>query len=162
MNSDDFEHQLQRPAMRAVPGQWRNEILRAARQNEAGGQPHSVASNSVWWRELLWPCPQAWAGIAAVWLIIAGLHLAGGGEPHPGIQVTTIPASPETRAMLEEQRRLLAEFFTSPGAPLIRHRAEPADRPRSQGSWRNGFPTTHRVELPPNHFLSYIFSLMFA
>lgn len=154
MNSDDFEHQLQRQPMRALPGDWRDEILRAARQTDPGFQPHGVASNSVWWRELLWPYPQAWAGIAAAWMVIFGLHLAGGIEHHPAIQVTAIPASAEARAILAEQRRLFAEFFPRPEAPLIRHRAEPADRPRSQGSWRNGFPTTHRVELPPNHFLS--------
>jgi hypothetical protein len=131
MNTDDFEKQLQRHPLRALPAEWRQEIL-----NPAKGAVHSRSStfnpqSSSWWRELLWPCPQAWAGLAAVWLVIFGLHLLAGSEPGSPAQLAAVPPSPEWRAALEEQRRLFTELLPPPEPPPIRHR-EPADRPRSE------------------------------
>src|SRR5438128_12600352 len=76
MNADDFEKRLQRRSMRPVPREWRGEILDAARR--AGDHQLSTINPqpASWWRELLWPCPQAWAGLAAAWVLILALNAA--------------------------------------------------------------------------------------
>jgi hypothetical protein len=128
MNPDDFEKQLQSRPIRPVPREWRGDILQAAKTHAT--QPSTPGSRqSSWWRELLWPCPQAWAGLAAVWIIILTLNSAGPGDP------TTIakrPASParETLLALREQRRLLTELM-APVADASEPTKVQAPRPRS-------------------------------
>ena len=95
-----------------------------------------------WWRELLWPCPQAWAGLAAVWVVIIGLHLMAGAEPGGTVRVTAIAASPELLAVLAEQRQLVNELLPAPEPPPSRRRTDPADRPRSQRHWQPELPTS--------------------
>ena len=109
MNTDDFEKRLQRQSMRPVPREWRGEILDAARR--AGGhQPPPLNSQPTsWWRELLWPCPQAWAGLAAAWVLILALNVATR-EP---VQVATAQSTPPAREVLmalKERRRWLTEL----------------------------------------------------
>ncbi len=75
MSFDDFENKLRRQPMREIPPQWRRDILAAARL---------AAPAAPRWREFLWPCPQAWASLAAVWALILALHLASTSEtPQP-------------------------------------------------------------------------------
>jgi len=63
-----------------------------------------------WLREMLWPCPQAWAGLAAVWIVILAANFATH-EPAPVTEARqATPASPEMRRMLREQRQILAEL----------------------------------------------------
>src|SRR5438876_7981392 len=76
MNADDFDKRLQRQTLRPIPHEWRSEILDAARR---AGEPQPSTFNSQptsWWRELLWPCPQAWACLAAMWVLVLLLDLA--------------------------------------------------------------------------------------
>lgn len=131
MNTDDFEKQLQRQPIRPVPREWRRDILRAAAKTCGSPQPSTLNSQpSSWWRELLWPCPQAWAGLAAVWVIILTLNSASPGDPTTIAKRPASPA-PETLLALREQRRLLAELI----APVT-DAAEPTrayvPRPRSE------------------------------
>ena len=142
MNSDDFEKQLRRQPRRVLPTEWREEILQAS---QAQSPPRLSTLNSQprpCWKALLWPCPQAWAGMAAAWVIILGLHLAAGQENHAAVQLTSIAASPEARAILTEQRRLYAELLSRPGAPVNPHPDEAVDRPRSQILERKDLPRT--------------------
>ena len=86
MNPDDFEKHLQRQPLRQVPGEWREEILSAARQaslpqhaprttHHAPPSPSLLSTLHPQLSTLLWPHPAAWAGLAAVWLVILGLNL---------------------------------------------------------------------------------------
>ena len=109
-------------------------------------EPH--VQSHEWWRELLWPCPQAWAGLVTLWLLILGLHLMAGTDSRPSGQPTVAAISPEWWAVLAEQRRLLAELLPPPEPPPIRRPKEPADRPRSEGSRQREFPMTQLLELP--------------
>ena len=133
MNADDFEKRLQRRSMRPVPREWRGEILGAARR--AGDhQPSTINPQPTsWWRELLWPCPQAWAGLAAAWVLILALNAATR-EP---VQVATAQSTPPAREVLmalKERRRLLAELA---GPPVQVEPQKPlAPRPRSELSHR--------------------------
>src|ERR1041385_4950547 len=109
MNADDFEKRLQRQAMRQIPRAWRGEILTAARR---AGVPRPSTANSQpapWWRDLLWPCPQAWAGLAAVWMVILFLNvLSPGPVDLPGPPRTS--AGRATLMAFKERQRMLAEI----------------------------------------------------
>src|SRR5438105_4053189 len=94
MNPDDFEKQLERQPIRTVPAEWRAGILQAASESSVP-QPSTTNSQPVsWWRELFWPCPQAWAGLAAAWVVILVIHFASA-EPTESIAKTAAPSAQE-------------------------------------------------------------------
>ena len=134
MNRDDqFEKRLRRQPLREIPSAWREEILSAA-ERAAASRPSSPAPrHASWWRELFWPCPQAWAGLAAAWVLILALNAATR-EP---VQVATAQSTPpaqEVLMALKERRRLLAELA---GPPVQIEPQKPlAPGPRSELSHR--------------------------
>src|ERR1051326_3646740 len=134
MNEDPFEERLRPQSTRPLPREWRGPILGAARR--AAGHPLAILNppKTSWWRELLWPCPEAWAGLAAVWMIILFLNvMSPGAAPRTG----TSDQAPgrETLMALRERQRMLAEY-AGPVEP-----AEPpkprAPAPRSELSRSN-------------------------
>jgi hypothetical protein len=143
MNTDDFEQRLQRQRLRQIPAEWREDILSAARQ----ASPAVRTSPVPWWRfsfsaishqlsTLLWPCPQAWAGLAAVWLGLLAFNLT---TRDAAVVATrhTKPASPQVLMAWREQERLLVELI-GPPEKLVAERPKPVvPRPRSER--RNGF-----------------------
>ncbi len=130
MKTDDFEQQLKRQPFRQVPERWREEILDKA----TAAQPVSRSerwSGWKWWRELLWPCPQAWAALGAAWIIMVGLnaHLS---DNHVAPMVKRGPRqiSQEMLMALQQQWHLRMEL-SGTGEPTTP--AEPAQpRPRTQ------------------------------
>jgi anti-sigma factor RsiW len=59
---------------------------------------------------LLWPHPQAWAGLAAVWLVIVAVSFATR-EPATTLQVHSVtPIPPDTLRLLKQQEQLLADL----------------------------------------------------
>jgi hypothetical protein len=130
MKPDDFENQLQRQPLRPVPTGWRAEILHESKASVAadvrrlksnstsreGDQSLLTSAATIWWREWLWPAPQAWAGLAAAWIAIAILNVTAG--PRAGDVAGQSPKpSPEAETMLAAQRRELARLldnFTEP------------------------------------------------
>jgi hypothetical protein len=136
MKPDDFEKQLQRQPLRPVPTEWRAEILRsaqAASPHVSRLTPHAVA----WWHEWLWPSPQAWAGLAAVWMILLGLNaMAPGGS---GDVAKRSPShSAETETTLAAQRRELARL-------LDNNFPEPAPAPKPPPGPRSEVATPSKV-----------------
>ena len=111
MKTDDFEQQLRKQPLRGVPPDWRAELLIVARAARA---VHGQSEPTVpWWREWLWPCPQAWAGLAALWLLLAGLHMtAPSSNPLASQSMAT-----DQQAGLEAQRRELARLLDAPPEP---------------------------------------------
>src|ERR1035438_2914387 len=86
MNPDDFEKRLERQPLRQMPGKWREEILAASRRASPAHHASRVTHHPPPSRSLLstlnhqlstilWPHPTAWAGLAAVWLVILGVNL---------------------------------------------------------------------------------------
>ena len=133
MNRDDqFEKRLQRQPLRAIPTAWREKILSAAEGAAASGDSSPANSPSTWWRELFWPCPRAWAGLAAAWLVILGASFAAR-DPSPASEARRVPPpSPQLRQLLKQQEQLLAELVGPPESPEA-HRFKPAaPQPRSQ------------------------------
>ena len=127
MSTDDFEQRLQRQPLRPIPTEWRAEILSHANAapHESRITRHSILSTlNKQLSSLLWPCPKAWAGLAAVWLIILTLNFATG-EKSTAVAKRQPPPSPEMLMVLKEQEKILAELLTE--------RSEPreADRPKA-------------------------------
>jgi len=143
MKPDDFEKQLQRQPLRKVPAGWRTEILRAAHDSVAAdvrrlhlpdqNSPGLLTSAATsWWREWLWPCPQAWAGLAIIWVIIAGLNATTPAGPANLAERRPAPSA-ETDTSLAAQRRELARLLDnnfSDQAPA----PKPPPGPRSEGA----------------------------
>ena len=125
---NEFEQRLQRVPLKSPPAEWRAEILAAAE-----GSQRSPKCESQWarfnagWRSLFWPHPQAWAGLAAVWVVIALLHFSQWGENSIQARVgKSDQPSPEMLAELRQQQQLLVEL-------LGQREAGDADRPKRAG-----------------------------
>ena len=132
MKPDDFEKQLERQPLRKVPSEWREDILAAARASSIPRASHPTPQASPWWREWLWPAPQAWAGLAAVWLVILGLSLTPSGPEAPAIAANTPAASVTSTTNLFEQRRELARLLDNAYEPEPVRKSPAAPGPRSE------------------------------
>jgi len=142
MKPEDFEKQLQRQPLRAAPAEWRAEILRQANvaadvrrlkldsNADEGDQSLLTSAATPWWREWLWPSPQAWAGLAAVWLVILGLNATTASRSIE-IAKQSPKTSPEVETTLAAQRRELARLLDNFSEPTPAPKAGPPG-PRSE------------------------------
>lgn len=130
MKPDDFENQLQRQPLRAAPSEWRAEILQAARASVSPRASRLAPNALPWWREWLWPSPQAWAGLTAVWLVILGLNATTSSQSVEIAKQTSKP-SPEVESTLAAQRRELARLLDNFSEPTPAPKAGPPG-PRSE------------------------------
>jgi hypothetical protein len=124
MNPDDFEKHLQSQPMRPAPAQWRSEILAAAtsasqESSKPGDNPSPASTFQQRLTALLWPCPQAWAGLAAVWMVILTIQFCN--QPSQSLAQKISPPSPEMAQALKEQQQMLAQLI----APFAQPAAEP-------------------------------------
>ena len=133
MNDDDFENRLQRQPLRTLPDEWKTSILNAAHESTI---PERPVRNRSLWREVLWPHPVAWGGIAAVWCFIGLVSLLQRDNGFNGEMTHSAAMAPESMMLLVEQRQLrkelLEEGFSSPEPVADASPRVPADRsPRS-------------------------------
>ena len=115
MNTDDFEQRLQRQPLRQIPAEWRAEILREGRRAAVHGIADAGTSlPKLNWRtalaNLFWPHPKAWAGLAAVWILIFCLDFSMR-DTAPVVAEKSAPPSPEVIVELRLQQRMLAELI---------------------------------------------------
>jgi hypothetical protein len=129
MKPDDFEKQLQRQPLCMAPADWRAEILQAA-QAAAPHASRPTPDALRWWREWLWPSPQAWAGLAALWILIAALNATTAPRSRDMAKQTPKP-SLETETTLAAQRRELARLLDNFTEPMPTPKAGPPG-PRSE------------------------------
>jgi hypothetical protein len=137
MNAGDFEKQLKRQALRQVPDEWRAEILQKAEASTRNSKS-AETQNPSWLSTLishlstiLWPHPKAWAGLAAVWIVIGSLQFASSDHTNRLAARVERP-SPESFAILRQQTRLLAELLgQSPPKDADRAKPNPS-QPRSE------------------------------
>jgi hypothetical protein len=113
MNGDDFEKRIQRQPFREVPADWRAEILRTARSarlpaNESRPTFFSFAKHQL--AKLFWPNPKAWAGLAAVWIVIFAVQFAIG-DHQTKTMAKAPPPSPELQIALRQQQELFSELI---------------------------------------------------
>ena len=85
-----------------------------------------------WWRESLWPSPQAWAGLAATWVVLAGVSFAMREPASVAATHQVRPPSPELRLVLQQQKQMLAELGGMPERFVREQPEAPAPKPRSQ------------------------------
>ena len=142
MNTDDFEKRLKREPLRQLPGEWRAQILSAAKRASPAHHAsrithHSPPSRSVLstlhhqLSTLLWPHPTAWAGLAAVWLVILGINLTTQ-DASTVIAKHASPVSPQIFMAFQEQERLLSELIGPREAPVAERPKPIVPRPRSE------------------------------
>lgn len=125
MNSDDFEKRLQNQSMRQIPTEWREDILRTAKQ-----APHSsfvirhpfLSTINHQLSTLLWLNPKAWAGLAAAWLAIFALQFASR-DGSPKVASTPAPQSSVFWMSLKAEQQTLTELMGN-------NQPEDADQPQ--------------------------------
>jgi hypothetical protein len=80
------------------------------------------------WRELILPSRRLWAGLAAIWLIIAAANVS----LHDHSSTAMASASPQVIMSLPQEERLLAEL-SGPGEPAVAEPQKPyTPRPSSR------------------------------
>jgi hypothetical protein len=132
--TEQFESRLSRQPLREIPSKWRGEILAAANspawRSEAGPASFFSTLNQQL-STLLWPHPRAWAGLAAVWVLILAVDFSMR-DTSPRIANKSLPPSPEVIVELKKQQLLLAELMGS-REPLDADRQKSfAPKPRSE------------------------------
>jgi len=70
--NDDFEQRLSQIGFTTPPPNLRDEILTSARGDASTQKPNTTPT--PWWKEIFWPCPQAWIGMASLWAIMFSMH----------------------------------------------------------------------------------------
>ena len=142
MNTEDFEKRLRRQPLRQIPGEWREEILSAAREaslplhapRATQHATRSVSLLSTLHHQLsafLWPHPTAWAGLATVWLVILGINLTTR-DASTRVAKHAAPVSPQVIMAFQEQERLLAELIGTSEVPVAERPKPAPPRPRSE------------------------------
>ena len=82
MKPDLFEERLRTQPLKPLPPVWREEILGAARGSAQEDQRGLLERGGLERLcEWFWPHPVAWAGLAACWVAVAGLHRAAAPSP---------------------------------------------------------------------------------
>ncbi len=108
------------------------QVTNAAQPVTRASRSASTYRPAVWWRELLWPSPKAWAGLAAVWAAILAIHFASP-EPTPTFAASHVtPPSPQMRQILKEQKQMLAELGGVTEKLEARQTRGAAPQPRSE------------------------------
>ena len=134
MNSDDFEKRLERQMIRPIPGEWRREILQCAKDNSVVARAGFLSILNQKLSTLLWPCPQAWAGLTAVWIIIFALNFTTQ-ETTPKFAKSEPPSRDFIFAM-KEQRRLYLELIGTPSDQVAEPPKTFVPRPQSKRETR--------------------------
>jgi hypothetical protein len=103
--------------------------LDAIRAEVVAGIGHQPPQQTLSWRDWLWPCPQAWAGLAAAWMVILGMNLAVGKNPS-GPATATLAVSLQVPMELRRQQQMLARLI-APRATAEAEQPKPVMSPRS-------------------------------
>jgi hypothetical protein len=124
---NELEQRLRQVPLKPVPPAWRAEILAEVELGAASVTLKNSKPRAGWLfrarlAALLWPHPKAWAGLAAVWLVILALDFSQGNDSPVARESAQAP-TPEMRVELRQQQQMLAELL---GA----HELSDADRPR--------------------------------
>jgi hypothetical protein len=129
---NELEQKLSRQPVRRIPAEWRAEILAAAELPPRPAPRASFLSGrnqqlSMW----LWPHPKAWAGLAAVWILIFTVDFSARDRRQLAAEKSA-PPSLEAMAEVRRQKLLFAQLI---GPDELRAAVAPRSflpRPRSE------------------------------
>jgi hypothetical protein len=103
----------------------RHEVVEPTRQ------PSLLNWAILLWRELVWPCRQVWAGLAAVWFLIFIFNVSQR-DPSELMAQRTPPPALEMTMTFPQQEKLLAELM-GPNEPRVAVPPKPfSPRPSSE------------------------------
>jgi hypothetical protein len=114
--TEQFERRLSRLSLRQIPGEWRGEIMAAARDGQASRDLTPVTHRSLLLTicyqlsTVLWPHPKAWAALATIWILILVVNFSTG-DKTPVVVEKVTPSSPEVMVELKKQQLLFAELM---------------------------------------------------
>jgi hypothetical protein len=135
--TEQFERRLGRQPLRQVPREWRAGILAATHGAQRACQPSPASRRSLLstinqqLSTIFWPHPKAWAGLAAVWVLIFAVNFSMR-DTSPRMAEKSAPPSPEVIVELKKQQRLFAELMGS-AQPVDADRQKTfAPKPRSE------------------------------
>ena len=130
--TEQFERRLSRQTFRQVPAAWRREILVATDVNRRNDREFTFAATTrLWLRQIFWPSPVAWAGLAAVWILILAVDFSVRDKLPVASAKSGLPPT-EVIVQLRQQQRLLAELI-GPRDVRDADRSTPlVPRPRSE------------------------------
>ena len=110
---DEFEQRLSRQPLRQMPADWRAQILATATTAAPRPLPRASLLSTLNSQlcALLWPWPQAWAGLAAIWIFIFLFnHSMQDGAPVV-VAKKNPPPSPQLVAELKQQQQMFVELI---------------------------------------------------
>ena len=116
----------------ALWNQIEQRVITAAEAESRRRWMPQFSRRMSWWRESLWPSPQAWAGLAAIWVLLAGVSFAMREPASLAATHQSPPPSPELRQILQQQKLMLAELGGMPERFNREQPETPAPKPRSQ------------------------------
>jgi hypothetical protein len=120
----ELEKKMASQPQKTVPTEWRAQILKKATAQQTRDVPATESRPLGWLREVLWPYPQAWGALAAVWIVIAAFKFS---TPNSTTANAGEIAKNQTISV-SEQRRELAHLLDATPDKSSR---SPANRPRS-------------------------------
>ena len=134
---DQLEQRLRHQPVKSIPSAWREEIIAAAesaRGSHCSPRTTPLSLFSTLKQQLaalFYPHPKAWAGLAAVWVVIITLQIVSRDRTQVIAQQMP-PPSPEVLMVLRQQRLLLAELVERPELrAAVRPKSAPP-QPRSE------------------------------
>ncbi|MBI5396978.1 MAG: hypothetical protein HZA91_16905 [Verrucomicrobia bacterium] len=110
---NEFEKRIAETPPRRVPAAWRDDILAAARREQAPRVARPSLPDRPWWLEWLWPNPVAWGTLAAAWVVIFALHAAT--PASSGSQ--TASASNNTLNLIVKRQQELSSLLATVNEP---------------------------------------------
>ena len=121
------------PARRAVRACLLSE--RRPRRGDPTFPRPADADALPWWRQWLWPCPRAWAGLGVAWVVILLLNMTAP-DPHPRLASNFAPVTFQSLALLQQQTlRMARSLGPTDDPPAVALPAAPtprSDRARKQ------------------------------
>jgi len=131
-----FEKRLRRLPAKPIPQAWRAEILASARQQSIRHSPFVIRHSRLtgFMQQLsdaLQPQRHAWAGLAAVWVVIFLLNFSTH-EPSSVMARTSVPASPEVMVELQQQKKMFTELVGAAELRVANRQPIWLPKPRSE------------------------------
>jgi hypothetical protein len=128
---NEFEQKISRQPLKEIPGEWRAEILAAADVNRRKVREFTFAATvASGIRQIFWPAPAAWAGLAAVWICIFAINFSIR-DKTPVVAEKVSSPSPEVLAELRQQKLLFAQLIGSTETQVADRQKLFLPRPRS-------------------------------